>query len=67
VLWQTSLVTLPIALVSQQHLVFTIALSIMLIMSVVLKFTWWNKLDRASEDTLPADFDQRIKTSPINK
>ena len=63
VLWQTSLVTIPIALVTQQHIIFTIALSIMLIMSIILKFTWWNKLDNVSKDTLPIDFDQRIKTS----
>jgi Na+/proline symporter len=66
VLWQTSLVTIPIALVTQQHLIFTIALSIMLTMSVVLKFTWWNKLDRVSEETLPTDFDQRIKVKALS-
>ncbi|MGA3286966.1 MAG: hypothetical protein ABSD46_06050 [Bacteroidota bacterium] len=66
VLWQTSLVTIPIALVTQQHLIFTIALSIMLSMSVALKFTWWNKLDKASEETLPTDFDQRIKVKALS-
>jgi solute:Na+ symporter, SSS family len=60
VLWQTSLVTIPIALVTQQHMIFTIALCIMLAMSVILKITWWNNLDTASEETLPADFDQKI-------
>jgi Na+/proline symporter len=64
VLWQTSLVVIPIALVTQQHTIFTIALSITLIMSIILKFTWWNKLDELSKETLPVDFDQRIKTSP---
>jgi solute:Na+ symporter, SSS family len=63
IFWQTSLVVLPIALVTQQHMVFTIALSITLTMSVILKFTWWNKLDELSKETLPADFDQRFKTS----
>jgi Na+/proline symporter len=61
VLWQTSIVVLPIALVTQQHYIFTVALCIMLTMSVILKFTWWNKLDAASKETLPADFDQRVK------
>jgi Na+/proline symporter len=64
VVWQTSIVVIPIALVTQQHMIFTIALSITLIMSIILKFTWWNKLDELSKETLPADFDQRIKTSP---
>jgi SSS family solute:Na+ symporter len=65
VLWQTSLVILPIALVTQEHMIFTIALSIVVAMSIILKFTWWNKLEKASEDTLPADFDQRFKTTPV--
>lgn len=66
VLWQTSLVIIPIALVTQQHLIFTVALSIMLAMSVVLKFTWWNKLDKASEDTLLPGFDHRIKVKALS-
>jgi Na+/proline symporter len=61
VLWQTSIVVLPIALVTQQHYIFTVALCIMLTMSVILKFTWWNNLDAASKETLPADFDHRVK------
>jgi Na+/proline symporter len=63
VLWQTSIVVLPISLVTQQHYIFTVALCIMVTMSIILKFTWWNKLDEASKETLPADFDQRIKIS----
>jgi len=62
VFWQTSIVVLPISLVTQQHTIFTVALCITLVMSIILKFTWWNKLDAASKETLPADFDQRIKT-----
>jgi Na+/proline symporter len=61
VLWQTSIVVLPIALVTQQHYIFTVALCIMLTMSIILKFTWWNNLDAASKETLPADFDHRVK------
>ena len=56
------LVVIPITLVTQQHTIFTIALSIILVMSIILKFTWWNILDILSEETLPADFDQRIKS-----
>ena len=61
VFWQTSIVILPISLVTQQHTIFTVALCITLAMSIILKFTWWNKLDAASKETLPADFDQRVK------
>jgi len=63
VFWQTSIVVLPISLVTQQHTIFTIALGIMLTMSIILKFTWWNKLDEASKETLPVDFDERVKIS----
>jgi solute:Na+ symporter, SSS family len=66
IIWQTSLVLIPIALVTQQHHIFTIALSIMLGMSIILKFTWWNKLDTLSEVTLPLDFDERIGASESN-
>jgi hypothetical protein len=38
-------------------------LSITLAMSVILKFTWWNNLDKASENTLPTDFDQKFIAS----
>jgi solute:Na+ symporter, SSS family len=61
VFWQTSIVVLPISLVIQQHTIFTIALCIVLTLSIILKFTWWNNLDAASKETLPADFDQRVK------
>jgi solute:Na+ symporter, SSS family len=64
ILWQTSIVVLPISLVTQQHDIFTIALIITLTMSIILKFTWWNNLDKASKDTLPADFDQRLAERP---
>jgi Na+/proline symporter len=61
VFWQTSIVVLPISLVIQQHTIFTIALCIVLTLSIILKFTWWNNLDAASKETLPADFDQHVK------
>jgi Na+/proline symporter len=64
VIWQTSLVTVPIALITQQYTIFTIALCLMLTMAVILKFTWWNQLDNRSEETLPLDFEQRVH-SPV--
>ena len=62
IIWQVSLVIFPMALVSKEYpsLVF-ICLSI-LITSIILKFTWWNKLDESSKETLPTDFDERVLT-----
>ena len=60
VIWQASIVTVPIALVAQQHTILAAALSIVLVTSVTLKLTWWNKLDMLSKETLPADFEQRV-------
>ena len=31
-----------------------------IVTSLILRFTWWNKLDEMSADTLPADFDERV-------
>jgi Na+/proline symporter len=63
VVWQTSLVVSAIALVIQEHTLFIGAISSVIITSVILKFNWWNKLDELSKETLPVDFDQRIKQS----
>lgn len=71
IIWQTSIVIIPIALVTQEHLIFTISLCTVLVMSVILKFTWWDNLDTASKETLPADFDERVlgttsATTPVS-
>jgi len=42
--WQSSLVAFPVFLVLRDWKAFTIALIIVAITSVTLKFTWWNKL-----------------------
>jgi hypothetical protein len=63
VIWQTSLVVSAIALVIQEHTLFIGAISSVIITSIILKFNWWNKLDELSKETLPEDFDQRIKQS----
>jgi SSS family solute:Na+ symporter len=44
IVWQTSLIVFPIFLVLREWKVFLIALGITIITSVILKFTWWNKL-----------------------
>jgi hypothetical protein len=60
IVWQVALVTMPIALVSQQYTTLGIAAAITALTSVVLKFSWWNNLDEAARETLPPDFDERI-------
>jgi hypothetical protein len=32
-----------------------------LLTSTILKFSWWNKLDEMGKETLPADFDTRVR------
>jgi hypothetical protein len=63
IIWQTSLVLIPISLVSQQYSFLAWVAGIVLVTSIVLKFTWWNNLDDASKETMPADFDQRIASA----
>ena len=60
IVWQTSLVLLPMSLITKQYGLLAGVAASVLITSVILKFTWWNNLDEASADTLPADFDQRL-------
>ena len=58
--WQTSLVLVPMSLITKQYPLLIGVASIVLVTSIILKFTWWNNLDEASAETLPADFDARI-------
>lgn len=67
IVWQTSLIAIPIYLVIGEMTNFTIAIIIAIITSVTLKFTWWNKLDEFSAETLPSDFDEKIKGYLIRK
>jgi solute:Na+ symporter, SSS family len=60
VIWQVCLVLTPMSLVTKQFSLLAGVLAGVAVTSVVLKFTWWNKLDEASKDTLPEDFDQRV-------
>jgi solute:Na+ symporter, SSS family len=60
VIWQVCLVLTPMSLVTKQFSLLTVVLIGVALTSAILKFTWWNKLDEASEDTLPEDFDQRV-------
>ena len=60
IIWQVSLVILPIALVTQEYRLLVGIVPSIIITSIILKFSWWNKLDELSKETLPADFDERI-------
>ncbi len=60
VLWQTSLVLVPMSLVTKEYPLLIGVAGTVLLTSIILKFTWWNALDEASRDTLPEDFDERV-------
>ncbi len=60
VLWQISLVILPVAIVTQQAHLLVWVLPAIISTSMILKFTWWDKLDEMSRETLPTDFDVKV-------
>jgi len=62
VIWQTSIVISPIALVTQQFKILGIAVGIVIVTSLLLKFNWWDKLDMLSKETLPEDFELRMRS-----
>jgi len=47
--WQTSLVALPIYLVIHEFSSVFVTLAIVVVTSAILKFTWWDTLDDATE------------------
>ncbi|MEJ5352335.1 MAG: sodium:solute symporter family protein [Melioribacteraceae bacterium] len=52
IIWQTTLLAAPMYLVIKEYKYLVITLVITLITSVILKFTWWNKLEEiAGEKT----------------
>jgi len=65
VVWQVSLVLTPISLVTKEYPLLIGVVCCIALTSLILKFTWWNNLDEASKETLPADFDQRILGAPL--
>jgi Na+/proline symporter len=44
IVWQTSLVAFPVFLVLREWKSFFVAIGIVAVTSLILKFTWWNKL-----------------------
>lgn len=52
IIWQITLLAAPIYLVIQEYRNFFITIIITIITSIILKFTWWNKLEKiAGEET----------------
>lgn len=52
IIWQTTLLAAPMYLVIKEYKYLVITLVITLITSIILKFTWWNKLEEiAGEKT----------------
>jgi Na+/proline symporter len=49
IVWQTSLVALPIYLVIHESSSMFVTLAIVVVTSAILKFTWWDTLDDATE------------------
>jgi len=47
IIWQTSLVALPIYLIIQETTPMLVTAGVLVVTSTILKFTWWNKLDEA--------------------
>ena len=67
IIWQTSIVIIPIALVTREIDLLIGVLCSFVITSLILRFTWWNKLDDLSKETLPDDFDERVlRLQPAN-
>ena len=48
IVWQTSLVVLPIYIIIHETTSMLITLAIVVVTSTVLKFTWWDRLDETS-------------------
>ncbi len=55
IIWQASLVALPIYLVVHDYKMFLAVLGITILTSVILKLNWWNKLDEAAAEILPGE------------
>ncbi|MGE5315137.1 MAG: sodium:solute symporter family protein [Acidobacteriota bacterium] len=61
VVWQTSLVMMPIALITHQYAILSGTVISIVVTSVILKISWWDRLDELSAETLPADFDDKTE------
>ncbi|MCX7984120.1 MAG: Na+:solute symporter [Bacteroidetes bacterium] len=53
IIWQASLVALPVFLVIQEYPYFWVCAGITVITSLFLKFNWWDKLDVLAKENTP--------------
>jgi Na+/proline symporter len=58
IIWQTTLVAAPIFLVIHEYLYLTITLGITLVTTVILKFTWWDRLDKIAGDEVERKYQE---------
>ncbi len=63
--WQTTLVALPIFIVIHETTSMLVTLGVLAATSLILKFTWWNKLDEISDvdDEIAARGD--VRAAPV--
>jgi MFS family permease len=65
IVWQTSLVALPIFIVIRETASVFVTLAIAIITTVILKFTWWDKLDELAQTYLPEGVVQGTQGKPL--
>ena len=65
IVWQTSLVALPIFIVIRETASVFVTLAIAIITTVILKFTWWDKLDELAQTYLPEGVAQGTQDKPL--
>lgn len=58
IVWQTTLVAAPIYLVIHEYTNFIITMGVMIITSIILKITWWDKLEETCGDKVEAEYRQ---------
>jgi hypothetical protein len=51
IVWQSSLVALPIYIVIQETTYLILTAAVTLVTSILLKLNWWNRLDETSRET----------------
>ncbi|MFH1194813.1 MAG: sodium:solute symporter family protein [bacterium] len=58
IIWQTSLVAAPIYLVIHEVTYLLIGVGVIIITSLILKFTWWNKLEETCGEQVEKEFQE---------
>jgi solute:Na+ symporter, SSS family len=52
IIWQTTLVASPIFLVIREYGMFAITIGVLIITSIILKFTWWDQLEKIAGEKI---------------